>query len=167
MYINSCTSLSLSLALLNYRPEWMLNSIFFRLTYHSCTPLFISKMPVHNSNSKSSARPDVATGILQILLPTTFNSLLCQKGQFTLQPHPRRWFVRKIFCYYLKKVKIENSSFLSVQKGAFQETACPKDGQDRSWLCPWLHDGRSFLSLLQIIPISVVGWWGLCVESII
>ena len=42
-------------------------------------------MPVQNSNSKTSARPDLATDLLQILIPTTYNSLLCLKGQFILQ----------------------------------------------------------------------------------
>ena len=32
-----------------------------------------------------SACTDLASYLLQILIPTTFNSLLCQKGQFTLQ----------------------------------------------------------------------------------
>ena len=45
----------------------------------------ISKMPVQNSIFKISARPDLATYLLQILIPATFNSLVCQKGQFTLQ----------------------------------------------------------------------------------
>ena len=44
----------------------------------------ISNMPVQNSNSKISARPDLAINLLQILIPTTFG-------------------------YYNKKVKIENS----------------------------------------------------------
>ena len=61
-------------------------------------------MPVQNSKSKNSARPDLATELLQILIPTTFDSLMYQKGQFTLKPCHRRWFVRKIFGYY------ENSS---------------------------------------------------------
>ena len=41
-------------------------------------------MPVQNSYFKISARPDLATYLLQILIPATFNSLVCQKGQFTL-----------------------------------------------------------------------------------
>ena len=41
-----------------------------------------------------------------LLIPTTFNSLLCQKGQCH-----RRWFSKKIFGYYPKKVKIKNSSW--------------------------------------------------------
>ena len=56
----------------------------------------ISKMPVQNSNSKISARPDLATYLLQVLIPATINSLVCEKGQFTLQLCPRSWFVRKI-----------------------------------------------------------------------
>ena len=51
----------------------------------------ISKMPVQNSIiNKISARPDLATQLLQILMPTTFNSLSYQKGQFTLLPSLRR-----------------------------------------------------------------------------
>ena len=50
----------------------------------------ISKMPVQNTNFKISARPDLATYLLQILIPATFNSLVCQKGHFTLQQCPRR-----------------------------------------------------------------------------
>ena len=67
-------------------------------------------MPVQNSNFKISARPDLATYLLQILIPATFNSLVCQKGQFTLQLCPKRWFGLKIFGYYILKVKIEKSS---------------------------------------------------------
>ena len=42
-------------------------------------------MPVQNSNFKISARPHLATNLIQILIPATINSLVCQKGQFTLQ----------------------------------------------------------------------------------
>ena len=66
----------------------------------------ISKMPVRNDNSKKPACPDLATNQLQILIPTAFNSLLCQKSQFILKLCPERWFVRKIFDYY---AHIENS----------------------------------------------------------
>ena len=51
-------------------------------------------MPVQNSNFKIFARPDLAIYLLQILLPATFNSLVCQRGQFTLQLCTRRWFDR-------------------------------------------------------------------------
>ena len=40
----------------------------------------ISKKPVQNSNFKISARPDLATYLLQILIPATINSLVCHKG---------------------------------------------------------------------------------------
>ena len=46
----------------------------------------------------------------QILIPATSKSLLCQKGHFTLQLCPRKWFVRIIFGNYTPKVKIEKSS---------------------------------------------------------
>ena len=59
------------------------------------------KMAVQNSIHKISALIDLAT--LQILIPTTFNSLLCQKWQFTLQSCHRRWFVRKRYGYISQK----------------------------------------------------------------
>ena len=68
-------------------------------------------MPVQNSNFKISACPDLATYLLQILIPATNNCLVCQTGQFTLQLCPRRWFVETIFGYYIQKVKIEKSSW--------------------------------------------------------
>ena len=78
-------------------------------------------MPVQKSNFKISARPDLATNLLQIFIPAKMNSLVCQKGHFTLQLSSRRWFVRKIFGYYTPKVKIWKSSwkFLPVQTGGF------------------------------------------------
>ena len=42
-------------------------------------------MPVQISYFKISARPDLATYLVQILIPAIYNSLVCQKGQFTLQ----------------------------------------------------------------------------------
>ena len=39
----------------------------------------ISKMPVQNSNFQNFACPDLATYLLQILIPATFNSLECVK----------------------------------------------------------------------------------------
>ena len=37
-------------------------------------------MPVQNSNFKISARPNLATNLLQILIPATINSLVSKKG---------------------------------------------------------------------------------------
>ena len=78
-------------------------------------------MSVQNSNFKISARPDLAANLLQFLIPATFNSLVCKKGQFTLQLYPRRWLDRKILGYYPPKVKIEKSSlkFSPVQTRGF------------------------------------------------
>ena len=80
--------------------------------------------------------PDLTTNLLQILIPTTFISLLCQKRLFILQLCPEDGLFGKYFVYYPQKVKIENSSykFLPVQNGGFQETTSPKDRQDGSWL---------------------------------
>ena len=45
-------------------------------------------MPVQNNNFEISARPDLATYLLQILIPATSYSLLCQRRHFTLQLCP-------------------------------------------------------------------------------
>ena len=81
----------------------------------------ISKMSVQNSYFKTFALPDLATSVLQILIPATFNSLVCQNGQFTLQLCPRRWFVRKMLGYYIPEVKLKNhhGNYLPVQTGGF------------------------------------------------
>ena len=47
-------------------------------------------MPVQNSNFKMSARPDLATNLLQILIPATINSLVCRKW---IKVNPRRPFL--------------------------------------------------------------------------
>ena len=70
----------------------------------------ISEMPVQNSNFKISTCPDLAAKLLQILIQATFNSLVCQKRQFSLQLCPRRWLFRMIFVYNPPKVKIDKSS---------------------------------------------------------
>ena len=67
-------------------------------------------MPVDNSDSDIYARPDLATQLLQILITTTFNTLLCQKAQFKLQPCHTRWLFGQAFDYYPKNVKIKNTS---------------------------------------------------------
>ena len=57
------------------------------------------KKPVQNSNSKMSARPELAINLLQFLIPTILYSLLRQECQFTYQPCPRGGFVRKILSF--------------------------------------------------------------------
>ena len=83
------------------------NSDLKFLTYWFRVLARISKMPVQKSNYKISACPELASHLLQILFPTTFKSLLCQKGQFTLQLCPKRWLNRKIFGNYPKKSKLK------------------------------------------------------------
>ena len=73
------------------------------------------------SKTAISARPDLATNVLQILIPATTNCLVCPKGQYTSQLCLGRWFVKKIFHQCTPKVKIENFSkkFLPVRTGFF------------------------------------------------
>ena len=71
---------------------------------------FKSACPKQQSQNFCPSRFILATYLLQIHITATFSSLVCQKGQFTLQLCPRRWFVRKIFGYYTPKVIIEKSS---------------------------------------------------------
>ena len=61
-------------------------------------------MHVKKNNLKVSAHPELATLLLQMLIPTSLDSLLDKKGQFTLQPSHSRWFVWNIFDYYLLKM---------------------------------------------------------------
>ena len=89
---------------------WQYSGPTFQVTILRRVLARILKMPVPKINFKISVRPDLATSLLQILIPATINSLVCQKGQFTLQLCPRNWFVRKTFGYYTQKVKIEKSS---------------------------------------------------------
>ena len=103
-------------------------------------------MPVQTSNSKSSAHLDLAANLLQILLPTTFHSLLCHlKGIYT----SAMLVCKELFGYYPPKVEIENTlqEFLPVQKRGSQETVCPKDNQNGSWLSPWSQGMGSKLLL--------------------
>ena len=71
-----------------------------------------------NSNFKISAYPDLATQLLQILTLPRFNRLLCQKGQFTLQPCHRRCFLRKRCVFnaknYLYSMLTRNLCYCSI-----------------------------------------------------
>ena len=94
----------------------------------------ISKMPVQNSNFKRNSRPDLAIYLLQILIPATFNILVCQKGQLTLPLCPRRWFVRKIFGYYTSKLKNHHRNLCLSKQEFFWKL--PVQETVRSWLSP-------------------------------
>ena len=71
------------------------------------------KMPVQISNSEVSTFSDLATQLLLIILSTRFKRLLCQKVQFTLQPCPRRYFVKERFGYNPKTVPDVDGSWPS------------------------------------------------------
>ena len=67
---------------------------------HSIVLARISKMPFLNCYIPKflhTSCPDLASQLLQVLIPTAFNGILCQKGQFTLQPFPRRFLEEKIW----------------------------------------------------------------------
>ena len=88
-------------------------------------------MPVQNSNFKISTLPDLATNLLQLLILATINSLVCQKGQFTLQLCPRRWFVGKILGYYTQKSKLKNHhrKFCLSKQEVFRKLPVQKTGR--------------------------------------
>ena len=89
----------------------------------------ISKMPVQNSNFKNFARPDLATYLLQKIVPATFNSLVCKKGQFTLQQCPRRWFVRNLVITPQKsKLKNHHRNFCLSKQEVFRKLPVQKTG---------------------------------------
>ena len=65
-------------------------------------------MPVPKINFKISVRPDLATSLLQILIPATINSLVCQKGQFTLQLCLETGLLGKHLVITPRKSKLKN-----------------------------------------------------------
>ena len=69
-------------------------------TFASSSPEQSLKMPVWTSDVKIHAHTGLPTHLLHIIIPTSFTSLMCQKGQFTLYPCPGRWFVMKRFGFY-------------------------------------------------------------------
>ena len=81
------------------------------MTWLISTPLLnvrvlarISKMPVQNSSSK------IILNLLQIYFKSLYQlhiNAYCVKKAFTHQQCPIKCFVRKVFGYYLQKVKIE------------------------------------------------------------
>ena len=94
-------------------------------------------MPVQNSNSKISAHPDLATQLLQILIPTILNSLLCQKGQFTLQPALEDGLLEKYLVIAPRKSKLEilHRNFCLSKKEVFSKQPVQKTG--------WKGPGKS------------------------
>ena len=96
-------------------------------------------MCVQKSNLKISAHPDLATNLLQILIPTTFNSLLCQKANLHFSSVLKNGLLGKYLIItpkksklkiekkYMKKIFVE---IFACPKSRFSGTSCPKDRQD-------------------------------------
>ena len=66
----------------------------------------IWRMPVQNSNSKYSARPDLATNLVQILISTTFDWLFCKKDNIHSRPVLEVGLFENISLLPLKKFKL-------------------------------------------------------------
>ena len=88
----------------------------------------ILKMPVQNNNFKFFAGLDLATYLLQILIPATFNGLVCQKGQFIIQLSTRRWFVWNISGYW-PKLKNHHRNFCLSKQEVFRKLPVQKTGR--------------------------------------
>ena len=88
-------------------------------------------MPVQNSNFKNFARPDLTTYLFKILIPATFNSLVCQKGQFTLQPCPTDGLVGKYLVITPQKSKLKNHhrNFCLSKQEVFRKLPVQKTGR--------------------------------------
>ena len=65
-------------------------------------------MPVQNNNFKISARPDLATDLLQILIPAISNRLVCQKGQFHFSYVLEDGLLEKYLVITTQKSKLKN-----------------------------------------------------------
>ena len=84
----------------DFASQFSLNNLLVSFTgVRGMVLVRILKVPVQTSNFKISACPDVATQLLQILIPTTFISLLCRKEQFSHQLCPRNMSHMKVFNY--------------------------------------------------------------------
>ena len=75
-------------------------------------------MPVQIGNFKISACPDLATQLLQFLIPTIFGSRLCQKGNVHISHVLEDDLLRK-YLVITPNVKIINYKILEI-------FACPK-----------------------------------------
>ena len=93
-------------------------------------------MSAKNSNSKISAYPDLAYNLLQILIQLHLIVFCVKKSNLHFSYVLKDGLLGKYLLITPKKFKIKNSlkKLLPVQKVGFQETACPENRQDGSWL---------------------------------
>ena len=96
----------------------------------------ISKMPDQNSNSESSAHPNLATNLFQITLPSTYISLLCQKGNSHFSYVLEDGLLGKYLVITPKKskLKILHRRFCLSKKEVFRKLPLQKTG----WTVPGL-----------------------------
>ena len=88
-------------------------------------------MPVQSSNFKISARPDLATSLLQILIPATINSLVCHKGHLHFSYAIEDGLLRKYFVITPQKSKLKNldRNFCLSKQVVFRKLPVQKTGR--------------------------------------
>ena len=98
----------------------------------------ISKMPVQNSNFKISARPDLATYVLKILIPATFNSLVCQNGNLYVSYVLEDSLLGKYLVITPQKSKLKNHhrNFCLSNQEVFRKLPVQKTGRAGPGLVP-------------------------------
>ena len=88
-------------------------------------------MPVQNSNFKISARPDLAINLLQILIPATINSLVCQKGNLHFSYVIEDGLLGKYLVITTQKSKLKNfqRNFCLSKQEVFRKLPVQKTGR--------------------------------------
>ena len=87
-------------------------------------------MPVKNSNFKNFARPDLATYLLQILVPDTCNSFVCQKGNLHFSSVLEDGLLGKYLVITHRKSKLKNHhrKFCLSKQEVFRKLPVQKTG---------------------------------------
>ena len=88
-------------------------------------------MPVQNSKFKISARPDLATDLLQILIPATINSLVYQKGNLHFSYVLEDGLLGKCLVITPRKSKLKNHhrKYCLSEQEVFRKLAVQKTGR--------------------------------------
>ena len=108
-------------------------------------------MAVQNNNSKISACPDLATDLLQILIPTILYPIVSKRAIYTsIQPCHRRWSDRKIFGYYPKmsNLKIPHRKLRLSKKEVFRKNYVQETD--------WTGSGKSLLGYMLVLHLLTV-----------